>query len=105
MGFKSDIQATRGTGTGSIVTPSIRLKGISIANNTASAGSLTLTNGSGGTVLLVIDVPAGDILTLNIPEDGIPFGQGIYCSVFTDITSFTLFTDKYSAPGLTSQQP
>jgi hypothetical protein len=40
-------------------------------------------------------------LPLNIPQDGIPFGQGIYCSAFTSLTGFTVFTDKYSAPGLT----
>ena len=102
MGFKSDIQATRSTATGSVVSPAVRLRGISISNNTASAGSLTLTNGNGGTVLLVLDVAAGDVLTLNMPEDGIPFGGGIYCSVFTSITAFTLFTDKYNAPGLES---
>ena len=102
MGYKSDIQATRGTATGSIVAPSIRLRAISISNNTGSAGSLTLTNGNGGTILLVLDVPAGDVLTLNMPQDGIPFGQGIYCSVYTSLTAFTLFTDKYAAPGLTS---
>jgi hypothetical protein len=58
------------------------------------------------TTLLVLDVPAGDVYTLNLPEDGIPFGQGILLfPFFADITSFTVFTDKYSAPGLTSQQP
>ena len=102
MGYKSDIQATRGTATGSVVAPAVRLRGISISNNTASVGSLTLTNGNGVTTLLVLDVAAGDVLTLSIPEDGIPFGAGIYCSVFTSLTGFTVFTDKYSAPGLTS---
>ena len=102
MGYRSDIQATRAAGAGSVVAPAVRLRGISISNNTASVGSLTLTNGNGGTTLLVLDVAAGDVLTLNIPQDGIPFGQGIYCSAFTSLTGFTVFTDKYSAPGLTS---
>ena len=102
MGYKSDIQATRAAGIRSVVAPAIRLRAISISNNTASVGSLTLTNGNGGTTLLVLDVAAGDVLTLSIPEDGIPFGRGIYCSAFTSLTGCTVFTDKYSAPGLTS---
>jgi len=102
MGYKSDVQATQASGTGSVVSPAVRLRGISISNNTASPGTLTLTNGNGGTVLLTINVPAGDIYTLNLPEDGIPFGAGIHCSVFTSLTGFTVFTDKYNAPGLTT---
>jgi hypothetical protein len=43
-----------------------------------------------------------NIYTLNIPEDGILFPAGIYCSVFTNLIGFTVFTDKYSGPNLTS---
>jgi hypothetical protein len=43
-----------------------------------------------------------DVYTFHIPEDGILFPDGIYCSVFTNsnIAAFTVFTDKFSAPGL-----
>jgi hypothetical protein len=68
----SDIQATQQAATGSVITAAIRLRGISIGA-TGTAGVLTLTNGNGGTTLLSVNVPANDIYTLNIPEDGILF--------------------------------
>jgi hypothetical protein len=52
--------------------------------------------------LFEADVPAGDITSLNIPEDGILFPQGIYVSTFT-VAKATLLTDKYSGPNLTGQ--
>ena len=96
-----DVQATTGAATGSVITAAIRLRGISIGA-TGTAGVLTLTNGNGGATLLSVNVPANDIYTLNIPEDGILFPGGIYCSVFTNLIGFTVFTDSYSAPGLTT---
>jgi len=101
MGMKSDIQATQQASTGVVVAPPIRLRGISIGA-TGTAGVLTLTNGNGGSILLSVNVPANDIYTLNIPEDGILFPAGIYCSAFTNLIGFTVFTDAYSAPGLTT---
>tara|TARA_R100000541_G_scaffold10472_1_gene18328 strand:- start:811 stop:1125 length:315 start_codon:yes stop_codon:yes gene_type:complete len=101
MGYKIDIQATQQAATGSVVTPPTRLRGISAAA-TGTAGILTLTNGNGGAVLLSVNVPANDIYTLNIPEDGIVFPAGIHCSVFTNLIGFTVFTDNFSAPGLTT---
>jgi hypothetical protein len=53
--------------------------------------------------LLFADVPTGDVLTLNFPEDGILFPKGIFCKTKTNVTAYTLFTDKYSGPGLTAE--
>tara|TARA_R110000823_G_C15826281_1_gene489804 strand:- start:268 stop:585 length:318 start_codon:yes stop_codon:yes gene_type:complete len=103
MGYKSDIQATQKAATGVVVAPPIRLRGISISNNTGSAGTLILLSGNGGDPLLTLNVPAGDIYTLNLPEDGILFPAGIWCGTFTSLTGFTVFTDAYSASGLTGQ--
>ena len=97
----SDVQATQQAATGSVITAAIRLRGISIGA-TGTAGVLTLTNGNGGATLLSVNVPANDIYTLNIPEDGILFQAGIHCSAFTNLIGFTVFTDAYSAPGLTT---
>jgi hypothetical protein len=109
MGFKCDIQATRSNaapGATAIVAPSIRLRAISVASDGGGAGVLSLSTGSStGTVLLTIDVPDTDVYTLNLPEDGIVFPQGIYCHTKTHITAYTVFTDKYSGSGLVSQQP
>ena len=40
MGMKSDVKAVRVTGTGSVFAGRTRLRGIILANNTASAGSI-----------------------------------------------------------------
>jgi hypothetical protein len=77
MSFKSDIQATRSTagntGTAVIAGP-IRLRAISVSSDGGGAGILELTTTSNsGTTLLIVDVPSGDVYTLNLPEDGIVF--------------------------------
>ena len=107
MSFKSDIQATRSTadntGTAVIAGP-IRLRAISIASTGSGAGELELTTTSNsGTTLLFVDIPSGDVYTLNLPEDGILFSQGIFVKTKTNVTAFTLFTDVYNAPGLVGQ--
>jgi hypothetical protein len=63
---------------------------------------LTTTSNS-GTTLLFVDVPSGDVYTLNLPEDGIVFPQGIFVKTKTNVAAFTLFTDVYNAPKLTGQ--
>ena len=106
MGYKSDIQATRSTaaaGATAIIEGPIRLRGIIVANDGVGAGVLELTTTSNtGATLLFADVPTVDVLTLNFPEDGILFPKGIFCKTKTNVTAYTLFTDKYSGPGLTS---
>jgi hypothetical protein len=52
---------------------------------------------------LIVDVPSGDVFTLNLPEDGIVFPQGIFVKTKTNVAAFTLFTDVYNAPKLTGQ--
>ena len=106
MASKGDIQATRSaagnTGTAVISQP-IRLRAISIASDGVGAGVLELTTTSNtGATLLFADIPTGDVLTLNFPEDGILFPKGIFCKTKTNVTAYTLFTDKYSGPGLTA---
>jgi hypothetical protein len=104
--FKGDIQATRSAaaaGATAIIAGPIRLKAISVASDGVGAGVLELTTTSNsGTTLLYVDVPSGDVLTLNFPEDGIIFPKGIFCKTKTNVTAYTLFTDKYSGPGLTA---
>ena len=99
-----DIQATRSAaaaGADAIVAPPVRLRAISVASDGVGAGVLELTTTSNtGSTLLVVDVPTGDVLTLNFPSDGILFPKGIFCKTKTNVTAYTLFTDKYSGPGL-----
>jgi|TARA_Y100000289_G_scaffold11546_1_gene10669 hypothetical protein len=106
MGYKSDIQATRSTaaaGATAIIEGPIRLRGIIVASSGGGAGVLELTTTSNsGTTLLLLDVPTGDVINFSFPEDGIPFPKGIFCKTKTHVAAYTLLTDKYSAPGLTS---
>ena len=106
--MKSDIQATRFTAATStvIIAPSIRLRGIIVASNGSGAGSVILktkASGATGTVLFQADVPNGDVINLNFPEDGILFPQGLYTTTLTNVAAVTLLTDKYSGPGPRAQ--
>ena len=100
MSFKTDIQATRSNaaaGASAIIAQPIRLKGIIIASSGGGAGTLELTTTSNtGTTLFQADVPTGDVINFNFPEDGILFPKGIFCKTKTNIAAYTLLTDKYS---------
>ena len=105
MSFKSDIQATRSdaaAGATAIIAQPIRLRGIIVASDGTGAGTLELsTTSNSGTTLFQADVPSGDVINFNFPEDGILFPKGIFCKTKTKVTAYTLLTDKYSGPGLT----
>jgi len=107
MSFKGDIQATRSdaaAGASAIIAQPIRLKGIIIASNGGGAGVLELTTTSNsGTTLFQADVPTGDVINFNFPEDGILFPKGIFCKTKTNIAAYTLLTDKFSGPNMTGQ--
>ena len=107
MGIKSDIQATRtnaAAGATAVIAGPIRVRAISVASSGRGDGFLELTTTSNtGTTLLAIDVSNGDVINLNLPEDGILFPAGVYIKTKTNLTAFTLFTDVYNAPGLTGQ--
>ena len=104
--FKGDIQATRSTagntGTAVIVQP-VRLKGIIVSNDSGGAGLLELTTTSNtGDTLFIADCPTGDVINFSFPDDGILFPKGIFVKTKTNIEAYTLLTDKYSGPNLTT---
>jgi hypothetical protein len=107
MSFKGDIQATRSdaaAGAAAIISQPIRLKGIIIASDGTGAGTLELTTTSNsGSTLFQADVPSGDVINFNFPEDGILFPKGIFCKTKTKVTAYTLLTDKFSGPNMTGQ--
>ena len=109
MAAKTDIQATRSAaaaGASAIIAAPIRLRGIIIASDGNGAGVLELTTTSNsGTTLFQADVPTGDVINFNFPEDGILFPAGIFCKTKTKVTAYTLLTDKYNAPHLTTSNP
>ena len=104
MSFKNDIQATRSdaaAGATAIIDPPVRLRGIIIASDGGGAGVLELTTTSNsGSTLFLADVPTGDVINFNFPEDGILFPKGIFCKTKTNIAAYTLLTDKFSGPNL-----
>jgi len=106
MSFKNDIQATRSdaaAGATAIVEPPVRLRGIIIASDGGGAGVLELTTTSNsGATLFLADVPTGDVINFNFPEDGILFPKGVFCKTKTNVAAYTLLTDKYSGPNLTA---
>ena len=108
MAAKADIQATRVAGTATstvVISAPVRLKAITVASDGTGAGQISLntSSSSGGTNLLTMDVPSGDIVNFSLPEDGILFPAGVYLSTATKVTAVTLFTDKFSGPNLTGQ--
>ena len=106
MSFKTDIQATRSdaaAGASAIIAQPIRLRGIIIASSGGGAGVLELTTTPNtGATLFQADVPSGDVINFNFPEDGILFPAGIFCKTKTHVTAYTLLTDKFSGPNLTT---
>ena len=106
MASKGDIQATRSTaaaGSSAIVSQPIRLRGIIVASDGSGAGVLELTTTSNtGTTLLILDVPEGDVINISFPEDGILFPKGVFCKTKTNVSAYTLLTDKYSGPNLSA---
>ena len=91
--MKSDVKAVRVTGTGSVFAGRTRLRGIILANNTASAGTITLQDGNSATQFQG-DCPAGDVFSFNIPEDGILFEGGMTVSAISNLTAATILLDK-----------
>jgi hypothetical protein len=106
MASKGDIQATRSTaaaGASAIISQPIRLRGIIVASDGSGAGVLELTTTSNtGTTLLILDVPEGDVINISFPEDGILFPKGVFCKTKTNVSAYTLLTDKYSGPNLSA---
>jgi len=98
-----NIQATRSAATAgpsAIIAPPVRVYSISIAC-TGGAGVLELTTTSNsGVTKLYIDVPTGEIYTLNF-GGGVLFPAGVFCKTKTNVAGYTLFTDKFSGSGLT----
>ena len=99
------IQATRSAaaaGASAIIASNVRVYSLSVASDGGGAGilELTTTSNSGDTIINV-DVPTGEVFTLNF-GGGLLFPKGVYCKTKTNVAGYTLFSDKYSAAGLTA---
>ena len=86
----SDTKSKRVTGTGALSVGRSRLRMI-VVTTTAGAGRLTLTDGSGGSTLMDVDLVASTTHNVYIPEEGILFQSDMFVSAATNLTSATLF--------------
>ena len=91
MSFKSDVKAVRKTDATSVFAGRTRLRGIILAS-TGTAGSVTLQDGNSVTQFQC-DVPAGDVFSFNITEDGFLFEGGMTVSAISNATA-TVIIDK-----------
>ena len=89
--MKSDVKAVRKTSTGSVFAGRTRLRGIILAS-TGSAGSVTLRDGN-GVDQFIVAVPAGDVFSYNLAEDGILFEGGMNVQAISNAT-VTVVIDK-----------
>ena len=64
-------------------------------------GSPLKTTSNSGDTIFHVDLPTGEIYTLAF-DGGLLFPKGVFCKTITNVTGFTLFSDKYSAAGLTA---
>ena len=104
MGFKSDIQATRFTAAGAsaVIAQPVRVRGLIVSSSGGGTGTVLLTTTTKtGNTLLHLDIPTGDVVNFSLPEYGILFPAGVFCSTLTSVSSVVLLTDKYSGPNLT----
>ena len=91
--MKGDVKAVRITATGSVFAGRTRLRGIILENDHAS-DTQSITLQSGGVTQFLVSCPAGDVFSMNIPEDGILFPGGMKVSTITNIDAATLLIDK-----------
>jgi len=89
--MKSDVKAVRKTSTGSVFAGRTRLRGIILAS-TGSAGTVILRDGN-AVDQFQVDVPAGDVFSYNLAEDGILFEGGMSVQTLTNAT-VTVVIDK-----------
>jgi hypothetical protein len=85
----SDVRSKRLTGAGSAAVGPARIRQLQVKTTTGTP-RLTITDASGGSVILDMDLNVSATHSVNIPNDGIRVSD-IYVSVFTGITSVTIF--------------
>jgi hypothetical protein len=92
--MQGDVNSTHRNSTGSIYAGRTRVKGFSICATASTAGTLLLRNGgSGGAVLIEIDIPSNsnpNSFYVAIPQEGVLFTTDVYATL-TNIASVTVF--------------
>lgn len=91
MTMQTDVKSSNLTSTGDVFAGRGRVKAISYRGD-GTAGSLVLTDGSGGDTLITLTVGSGDTTNeyVLIPGEGVLFRVGIYATL-THVASVTVF--------------
>lgn len=94
MTMQYDVKAVHANASGSLVNQPTRVKGFSVCATASTAGTLQLKDGgSGGTVLLEVDIPSNsnpNSFYNLIPGEGIRFTTNVYATL-TGIASVTVY--------------
>lgn len=101
MSYKSDVKPVVLTSDGVAFTGRTRLRGLMVQSTGSSGSAIINTLVSGATtaastttgVYLKVQVGAGGTETLNLPEDGVLYADGIGSTAISNVT-VTLFIDK-----------
>ena len=79
--MQTDVKSATVTSTGSVYAGRTRVKSL-VLTATATAGSIVLTDGSGGDTLLTINTPAAaDLHNILLPGEGILFRSSVYATL------------------------
>lgn len=87
---RSDIKAKRVTTTGAVAIGRSRIRQLQVTVG-AGVGRVTITDGSGGAVILDLDFAASDTHSVNIPSDGVLSTTDPFVSVATNVDAMTIF--------------
>lgn len=94
MSMQGDVRSAHLNASGTVYADRTRIKGFSICATASAAGTLVLRDGgSGGKVLIEIDIPSNtnpNSFYVNIPQEGVLFETNVYAGI-TNLASVTFF--------------
>lgn len=85
----SDVSAVRVAATGNVGVGPARIRSIHVLT-AGGNGRLTITDGSGGSVVLDVDFSATDTNFISVPDMGIRCSVSMVVTAFTNITAATI---------------
>jgi hypothetical protein len=91
--MQTDVKSAYVDATGSVYADATRVKGVYVYVG-SGAGTLELSDGASGTVLLKMATPAsstGNPFYIPIPGEGIKFNTSVYAKTLTNVASITVF--------------
>ena len=87
----SDIKMKRVTGTGALSVGRARIRQVQVTISNTGPGRFTLTDGTGGSVILDLDFEADSTHITNIPDAGILATVDLVVSAATNVSAATIY--------------